>query len=488
MNESSGMAAELAAAGFEDAEEIERSGGGVPYRCVQSSVGRAVAVKVLTAELDEQNRARFVREQRALGRLTGHPNVVAVLQSGQTSTGYRYLVTPYHHHSLEKRIAAGGPLPVEPTLTLGAKMAGALETVHQRGIVHRAVEPANIVFTDCGEPALAGFGIAHIAGGYTTTTGTIAGTPAFTAPEVLAGDPPTPGSDVYGLGATLFCALTGHAAFERRRGEQVLTQFLRITAEPAPDLRDHGIPEAVCAVVETMMSPDPRERPSAAALGEQLQRIHGHNLAADTDTDAEVVRGGERRQSARPGHGRLPAELTSFVGRRGELVEARRALSVSRLVTLTGIGGVGKTRLALRVTRSVRRRFPGGVWLVELGALSDPDAVADRVAAAVGVRDHTSTPLREVLVDALAPRTALLVLDNCEHVIDATAELVRALLPRCPSLRILATSREVLGLGGEMVVQVPAVDHTQPSPDGPVGALRCGGAVPRPGRGGGAGS
>ena len=239
------VVSELRAAGFDDAEEIGRGGFGIVYRCTQLALDRTVAVKVLTTDLDE-NRERFLREQRAMGRLTGHPNIVGVLQVGETEGGYPYLVMQFHRRgSLDARIRRVGPLPLEEVLRLGVKMAGALATAHRTCILHRDIKPANILYTDYGEPALSDFGIAHITGGFKTATGTFTGSPAFTAPEILSGDPPSQASDVYGLGATLFCALTGHAAFERRSGEQVVTQFLRIATRGGAgsarewDLRRH---------------------------------------------------------------------------------------------------------------------------------------------------------------------------------------------------------------------------------------------------------
>ncbi|WP_420754130.1 serine/threonine-protein kinase, partial [Rhodococcus sp. O3] len=164
-------------------------------------------------------------------------------------------------------------------LRLGVKMAGAIESAHRLGIVHRDVKPANILLTDYDEPQLADFGIAQIAGGFRTATGTVTGSPAYTAPEVLAGDPPVPAADVYGLGATVFSALTGHAAFERLSGEQVVAQFLRITTQPVPDLREHGIPEDVAEAIARAMARTPDRRPATAAeFGEELrllQRRHG---------------------------------------------------------------------------------------------------------------------------------------------------------------------------------------------------------------------
>src|SRR4029453_15214579 len=267
------VVSELRAAGFDDAEEIGRGGFGIVYRCIQASLDRTVAVKVLTTDLDE-NRERFLREQRAMGRLTGHPNIVGVLQVGETEGGYPYLVMQFHRRgSLDARIRRGGPLPLEEVLRLGVRMAGALVTAHRVPILHRDIKPANILYTDYGEPALSDFGIAHITGGFKTATGTFTGSPAFTAPEILSGDPPSRASDIYGLGATLFPALTGHAAFERRSGEQIVAQFLRIASESAPDLRDSGVPDDAASVVEEAMARDRQDRPSAAALGEILQRV-----------------------------------------------------------------------------------------------------------------------------------------------------------------------------------------------------------------------
>jgi non-specific serine/threonine protein kinase len=443
---------ELRAAGFDDAFEVGRGGFGVVYRCTQIALDRTVAIKVLTAERAE-NRERFQREQRAMGRLTGHPNIVVVLQVGETENGYLYLVMPYHRQgSLLARIQRLGVLPIDEVLRLGVKIADALASTHRLGIVHRDVKPANILLTDYGEPALSDFGIAHVTGGFTTASGTFTGSPAFTAPEILRGDPPSRASDVYGLGATLFAALTGHAAYERRSGEQLVAQFLRIASEPVPDLRENGIPEDICAVVEKAMGRDPADRPSARMLGEELQDLQArHGLAVD-----DMAARADRPASRGPVHraGNIPLDLTSFVGRRAELAEVERLLSTSRLVTLTGVGGVGKTRLALRAAAEAEADFPDGASLVELAELRDGSLLVEVVAAGLGLRDESARSLREVLVDFLCSHGLLLVLDNCEQVVDAAARLVDGLLRACPELRILATSRERLGIDGESVLQL----------------------------------
>jgi len=158
----------------------------------------------------------------------------------------------------------------------------------------------------------------------------------------------------------------------------------------------------------------------------------------------------------------LPRLLTSFVGREREMEEIKQLLSSTFLLTLTGSGGCGKTRLAIQVAADLLEMYPDGVWLVELAALTDPDLVPQAVASAVGLREEAGRPVARKLVDALKSRTALLVLDNCEHLLEACAHLAETLLRECPNLRILASSREGLGIGGEMTYRVPSLSLPDP--------------------------
>jgi len=169
--------------------------------------------------------------------------------------------------------------------------------------------------------------------------------------------------------------------------------------------------------------------------------------------------------------GNLPAEVTSFVGRRRELADAKRALSKSRLVTLTGVGGVGKTRVAERLARDRRRAYPHGVWLVELAQLADPALLTQTVLTELSVGGPPSGDALEALIDSLSSRHLLLVLDNCEHLLDQVAELSAALLRSCPDLQILATSREPLRVVGEAVLPVPPMAAPAPDRSGGVSGL-----------------
>ncbi len=166
--------------------------------------------------------------------------------------------------------------------------------------------------------------------------------------------------------------------------------------------------------------------------------------------------------------GALPAELTSFVGRRRELSETRRLLASGRLLTLIGAGGVGKTRLALRMAAEVRRTFPDGVWFVELAALQDPQLVPHTVANTLELRQVSADPSSD-LADYLETKSLLVVLDNCEHLTDACAVLASKLLAAAPDLRILVTSRHVLGVEGEQILSVPPL--STPDAEAEVGAV-----------------
>jgi hypothetical protein len=155
-----------------------------------------------------------------------------------------------------------------------------------------------------------------------------------------------------------------------------------------------------------------------------------------------------REREKHPPHN-LPLELSSFIGRQREMAEVKRLLSGRRLLTLTGPGGCGKTRLALAVGRDLVEGFEDGAWIIELASLSNPDLVTQAATFALGVREQTDRPLIETLTCAMGEKEILLVLDNCEPLVEACAALADTLLRACPSLRILATSREPLGVVGE---------------------------------------
>ncbi len=158
----------------------------------------------------------------------------------------------------------------------------------------------------------------------------------------------------------------------------------------------------------------------------------------------------------------LPTSLTSFIGREKELDEITNLIVKNRLLTLTGVGGIGKTRLSLTIAYQVLNTFPDGVWFIELASLSEPELVSQTVFTTLGLIEQAGRSLLDILTDFLRPKRAILILDNCEHLIQACAQLAQELLYSCPDLHILATSREALGIPGETLYLVPTL--TTPDP------------------------
>ncbi|PBC44882.1 protein kinase [Rhodococcus sp. ACS1] len=489
------IVAELAAEGFEDACIAGRGGFGIVYRCRQPTLDRLVAVKVLSPDPDHMDRARFLREQQAMGRLSGHPNIVHVLQAGITYTGRPYIVMPFHRRdSLESWIAAHGPLTAAEVLAVGVKLAGALETAHRGGVLHRDIKPANILLTEYGEPQLTDFGIARITGGdETTRNGLVAGSPAYTAPELLSGADASIVTDVYGLGATLFTALAGHPAYARRRGEQVFAQLLRIGTEPLPDLRDKGVPIAVCAVIETAMARDPADRPATAAelgavlrgAGEQIGLALADlplPLAGDDDRpfrpSTEIGAGVSDYLRYRPAGGaRLeppPSASTKYrppvtpgaAVARTHLLERLRRSGRPRLVLIHAPAGFGKSTLAAQRIEALREEGVATAWLTIdnddntliwfLTHLIEAIAVAQPSFGRELVREieiHGANRERYVLtslIDRLhsADHHVALVIDDWHRVTneDTRSALAFLLEHGCHHLHLIVTSRTRLGL------------------------------------------
>ncbi len=254
-------------------EEIGRGGFGTVYRADDTAHGRTVAVKVLRQALDEDGQARFERECRAAGSLSGHPNIVSIHSSGVTAAGDPYLVMDHlSGGSLADRVAAGGPLAPDGAIELGVGLADALAAAHARGIVHRDVKPENVLFSAFGAPQLVDFGIARMASEFETRSGSISASLAHAPPEVIAGAPASAEGDVYALASTLFFALTGRAPFQGDAEETLAPLIARISTEPPPDLRVDGVPGELAEVIERGLAKSPAERtPSAAAFGEELR-------------------------------------------------------------------------------------------------------------------------------------------------------------------------------------------------------------------------
>jgi hypothetical protein len=304
MAEQSTRVAPLSIPGMEELEPVGRGGFAVVYRGWQPEYQRYVAVKVLEPATDSAVVGRFRREVRAMGAVSDHPNVVPIYGAGVVD-GRGYMVMPLlPGGTLDDKIRSG-PLDAAEVVRIGRALADALAASHRIGLLHRDVKPANVLFTAYGVPQLADFGIARFADATATHSG-LAVTVAYAAPEVLQGEPATPASDVYSLGATLHAALRGEAPFRRVDGEPAVATAMRVLSDEPAHLKDAGVPAPLAAVVERAMAKDPAHRyPTALALRQALETVdlglatRKGRTAAATAVATEAIPASPQRVGAR---------------------------------------------------------------------------------------------------------------------------------------------------------------------------------------------
>ncbi|MEO5816960.1 MAG: protein kinase [Gemmatimonadaceae bacterium] len=407
---------------------IERSLGsgamGDVYLARDSQLERQVALKILRLSTDDglAAQAGLVAEARAAARLD-HAHVATVYDAGEDSAGRLFIAMAYYPgETLRDRIERG-PLSVGDAVRIAAQVADALAAAHDAGIVHRDVKPANVLFDAVGVVKLADFGVAKRLGQQGTIPGVVVGTLAYMSPEQARGEQVDGRSDLWALGVMLHEMLTGR----------------RPSAEPDVPALPAG---ALRVLVPALLSFDPQNRPAHASS------VH-RTLSALMNGDASVV-----AMSAEASLRALPSAVTSFVGREPLLALARSLLAETRLLTLTGPGGTGKTRLALQLAAGVRGSYADDVWFVPLADITDAAMVPSSIARVLGIRDAVGAPVADRVVAMLSAKRALLVLDNFEHVLDA-ASFVARLLTSCPEVTVLATSRAPLAIQGEQELPVP---------------------------------
>lgn len=244
------------------------------YRGYQRRYDRVVAIKVLTAAMDDDVRRRFFRECALTGRLTGHPHIVTILDSGVTPQGQPYLTTEFFDGgSLAERVRARGPLALAEALAIGVKIGGALETAHQAGVHHRDVKPQNILLSRFDEPALGDFGISTTVRDQGDRYPMAGLTMVHAPPEVLDGSLGDATADVYSLASTVYHALAGRSAFATgaHGDDGGIEQRIRRAAVPPIDRAD--VPATVMAHLADAMAKQPGDRPaSPLELARRLQR------------------------------------------------------------------------------------------------------------------------------------------------------------------------------------------------------------------------
>ena len=434
--------------------EIGRGGMGRVSLAHDARLDRHVALKLLLVELrtDPERKARFLVEARAAAALD-HPNVATIYEIGETRDGGLFIAMAYYgEETLRDRIARG-PLRATEALGIARQIADGLGAAHQRGIVHRDIKPENILITASGVVKIVDFGIAKIAGHDRTRTGDALGTPHYMAPEQVRGDAVDARTDLWALGVVLHEMLAGERPWSGESAVAILHGVLNELPGPLPN----DVPEEVRRLVDRLLTRTPGNRyASAADVHEAIERIQRGEAAADAalaDAAAEMA------VAVNPPV--LPAPLTTFIGREREVTRIDALLEHERLLTLTGPGGMGKTRLALHAAAAQTTRFHGSVHFVSLVPVTDPALVPQTVAQTLGLRDAGGVTHRERLIGHLRDRRALLVLDNFEHVLEA-APFVAELLATCHGVAVLATSRAPLGIHGELELPVPPLSVPVP--------------------------
>ncbi len=424
-------------------ERIGRGAFGDVYRARDVRLDREVALKMLVRDSpDPLVEGEAVREARLLARIN-HPNVVTVYGADRIDGRVGIWMEYLSGETLDRISKERGALDPRAAALIGIDISRALAAVHAAGIAHRDVKLSNVMRVAGGRIVLTDFGLGREAepGGRRKRSRTRSGTPLFMAPEVLKGGREGTRSDLYSLGVVLFALVTGHLPVEASSFSELLAKHERGEARRARDLVP-SLPIAFARVLDRALAPDPADR----------------FVTAEDVVPALVQCVGSTTAHARAAIGvphRLPGEMDAFVGREKELGELGDRLDRGeRLVTVTGAGGMGKTRLVVHHGWQNLEEWPGGVWFCDLTEARSLAGIALAVAESLGVPLGMGDPV-EQLGHAIAARgRSLFILDNFEQIVARAEETVARWITRAAEARFIVTSRERLNLDGEDVQRV----------------------------------
>jgi predicted ATPase/serine/threonine protein kinase len=446
---------------YEILQRLGAGGMGEVYRARDTRLNREVAIKTLLLDGGSQAEAlsRFEQEARSASALN-HPNIVTIYELGHEN-GTHYIAMELVDGETVRSLLASGPIPFRKSVAIAAQIADGLAKAHEIGLIHRDLKPENLMVSRDGTAKVLDFGLAKLlkpdrgsSDSSTTITehGTVVGTVGYMSPEQAIGEELDFHSDQFSFGSVLYEMATGTPAFKKKTHAETTAAILRDEPERL-GAKTLQAPAPFIWIVERCLAKDPKQRYAST-------RDLSRDLAAVRDRLADAP---ARESEPRPNN--LPVQHTAFIGREQEAADLRQLLSRAdvHLVTLTGPGGIGKTRLALQVAAAMADQFAGGLCFVGLSAIGERGLIASAIAQAVGVRETGNKSPQENLTEYLGglSQPMLLVLDNFEHLV-AAAPVVAQMLSAGPKLKVVVTSQAPLHIYGEHEFPVPPLALPDP--------------------------
>jgi non-specific serine/threonine protein kinase len=474
-------------------EKLGSGGMGEVYLAEDTRLERKLALKLLKPKIakDRDRMRRFIQEAKTASALN-HPNIITIFEIGEADDLHFIATELIEGRTLHQRLN-DGPFSVGEAVEVAIQITRGLQAAHEAGIIHRDIKPENVMIRPDGLVKILDFGIAKLSenvhGGKIdaeaatvvesyTHPGIVIVTVSYMSPEHARGLPVDARSDIFSFGILLYELLSGRQPFT---GETINHTIVAILEDEPPPLNAflHDYPAAIESIIRRCLQKRPSDRfQTTAEIYEEFRKLQ-RALDADASswdrsrnlTRAETLPGtntadasGKSTQpspaASRPSN--LTQELTSLIGRESEIDDIIDLLrsSDAPIVTLTGIGGTGKTRLARAVARAALPDFQDGVFFVDLSSIVNPELVLPTIASALGIDEARGRPFVEVIRQNIANKKILLVIDNFEQLLSAASQMSE-LDVASPDLRILLTSRELLNLSRE--VEFPVQPLATPS-------------------------
>ncbi len=424
---------------YRNLEPLGQGGMGVVYKAEDSRLQRPVALKFLPENLarNAEARARLLQEARAAAALN-HPNICTIYEIGEADERFFIAMEYVEGETLWEKIKQR-KANLRQIVDWAVQIARGLEAAHEKGIFHRDIKSSNIMVTRKDQIKIMDFGLAKLTGSsFLTKEKSQMGTVAYMSPEQVRGKKVDQRTDLWSFGVVLYEMLAGQLPFQSDHEQVLIYAIINETPEPISDLRP-DTPPALEAIVKKALQRSLSAR--YQCVDELLFDLR--TLLPSTNVSTPPAKTASIRSN-------LPAQSTPLIGREVEIEAVTQLLlrPEVRLLTLTGPGGTGKTRLGLQVATNALAIFDDGVFFVSLVPISEPTLVLLTIAETLGVFLSPLRSLSESIIAHLGEKKLLLVLDNFEQVVAAAPDLAE-LLAACPQLKILVTSRVVLRLTGE---------------------------------------